>query len=428
MRPRGQPRRGVRLLGAGMLLSSLALAAGLTAGAASSPPLLLGAVYPLHGELGEYAADEALGVDIAVNLANADGGVGGRRVVLDVRDLSTVDEAAPALDSLRADGAGMVLGGFASDLSMAASQAAADRGMLYWEAGAVADRITGRGLPLVFRVGATGGNLGANSISFAATQLAPRLGRPASGLRVSLVVADDLYARSVADAAVQNAQAAGMSVVSTSTYNLTETHFDSALATLRTTRPDLLLLVSHVEDGVAFRRAFLAAGLHVGAFIGSTMAECGMDFGALLGADATGVFASDRPGPGFDPSTLSTEGRVAFDRFAAAWAERRGGPPSEDGIAGFSAAWALLHHVLPRAAAIGQLNPPGIAAVARVADLPAGSLPDGSGLRFATDPARLGQNLRAAAVIWQWQGVRRSVVVWPAAYATGTVTDVPLPR
>jgi branched-chain amino acid transport system substrate-binding protein len=349
-------------------------------------------------------------------------------VVLDLRNVSAVDDAAPAMDALRADGAQLVLGGYASDLSMAASQAAAQRRMLYWEAGAVADRITGRGLPLVFRVGATGSNLGANSVEFAATQLAPRLRRPVSGLRVSLVVADDLYAHSVADAARQDAEAAGMTVVSTSTYNLTEIHFAGAIATLRAAHPDLLVLASHVDDGVAFRRAFLAAGLHVGAFIGSTMAECGMDFGAMLGADAVGVFASDRPGPGFDPSTLDAAGRTAFDRLAAVWSQRRGGPPTEDAIAGFSAAWALLHHVLPRAAALGELDPQGIAAAARSLDLPAGSLPDGGGLRFATDPGRLGQNLRAAAVIWQWQGVRRSVVVWPAEYATGTVFDVPLPR
>jgi branched-chain amino acid transport system substrate-binding protein len=388
----------------------------------------VGSVFPLHGELGEMAADEGLGVDIATSLVNADGGVGGRRLQLDVRDVSTVDDAAAALDSLRADGVDVVFGAYASDLSMAASAEAAKRGMLYWEAGAVADRITGRGLPLVFRVGATGGNLGANSVHFAATQLAPRLGRPVSALRVSLVVADDLYAHSVADAARADAEAAGMTVVSETTYNLLETRFDSAVAAIRAARPDILVLSSHVPDGVAFRRAFLAAGLHVGALIGSTMAECGYDFGDMLGADAVGIFASDRPGDGFDPATLGAGGRAAFDRFAAAWTQRHGGAPSEEGIAGFSAAWALFHHVLPAAAAEGFLDPVGIAAVARTMDLPAGSLPDGGGLRFASDAGRLGQNLRAAAVIWQWQAVRRSVVVWPSEYATGTIRDVPLPR
>ena len=52
--------------------------------------------------------------------------------------------------------------------------------------------------------------------------------------------------------------------------------------------------------------------------------------------------------------------------------------------------------------------------------MPRGSLPNGAGLQFSTDPAMLGQNTRAAAVIWQWQGVRHSVTVWPPVDATGT--------
>jgi hypothetical protein len=40
---------------------------------------------------------------------------------------------------------------------------------------------------------------------------------------------------------------------------------------------------------------------------------------------------------------------------------------------------------------------------------------------FSTSAGQLGQNLRAADVIWQWQAPRVSVVVWPPVYATGTI-------
>ena len=65
---------------------------------------------------------------------------------------------------------------------------------------------------------------------------------------------------------------------------------------------------------------------------------------------------------------------------------------------------------------------------ARSIDLPEGALPNGAGLRFSADPARLGQNDRAAAVIWQWQAVRTYEFVWPPTYATGQVAFVPLER
>ena len=109
-----------------------------------------------------------------------------------------------------------------------------------------------------------------------------------------------------------------------------------------------------------------------------------------------------------------------------AWDASQGGEPTEEGLAGFAAAWALFHDVLPAAAAPDDAA--AIAVAARSLDLPQGSLPNGAGLRFSSDAATLGQNARAASVIWQWQAVEQSVTVWPPAYATGELGFVPLPR
>jgi ABC-type branched-subunit amino acid transport system substrate-binding protein len=220
-----------------------------------------------------------------------------------------------------------------------------------------------------------------------------------------------------------------MRIVSQTPYDPYAPDWRPVLKTLSRAPPDLLILASHIPDGVSFRRAMLAAHLHVGAFIGSTMAECGPDFGAALGRDAIGVFASDRPEGGFNPRVLDPSARTLYNRLAAAWRRHTGEfQPTEEGLAGFTAAWALFHDVLSAAARRGALTPAIISGAARALNLPSGSLPNGAGLRFATDPQHLGQNQRASAVIWQWQGVRHSVVVWPAAYATGTIKLVPLPR
>ena len=48
-------------------------------------------------------------------------------------------------------------------------------------------------------------------------------------------------------------------------------------------------------------------------------------------------------------------------------------------LAGFSAAWALFADVLPAASSLAPLD---VAEAARTIRLPAGSLPNGSGLRF----------------------------------------------
>jgi branched-chain amino acid transport system substrate-binding protein len=471
MHGRHQPGGRLAILGTAFALAAAIAGCGAPAQTASSEPIRIGAVFPISGNAASLAGPELTGVRIAADQVNADGGVAGRRIELDVRDLRSRGEADAVMRDLRDSGVRIVIGAYSSDLSIEASEAADRAGLLYWEAGAVADRLTGRGLPLVFRVGASGSNLGSNSSAFAATELASRLGKAVSELRIGIAVADDEYANSVADAAEVTARERGMPVVVRRSYNLTLPDWPSVMADLAAARPDVLLLASHIPDGIAFRQAMLASGLKVGALIGSTMAECDPDFAGELGPDAVGIFASDRPTAGFQAGALGPEAAAAYARFATDWAKapkdgaaadgQTGGSyggeaagdsygtseyaihgpaedataeQSEEALAGFSAGWALFHDVLPAAAsAVGQgsvatFDAASVATAARSLDLPDGALPNGAGLRFSSDPATLGQNERAAAVIWQWQAVRTYAFVWPPTYATGDVGFVPLAR
>jgi branched-chain amino acid transport system substrate-binding protein len=442
-----------RRIGAAMLATILiaGCASAQAAGPSGPSPLKIGVVLPLSGMPAELAGQERLGIQLAADLVNADGGVQGRRVSLDVRDLSDGSQASNVVRQIKAEGASVVIGSYASDLSIAVSQAAADEGLVYWESGAVADQLTGRSLPMVFRVGADGARLGTNSATFASTIVAPMLGKTAASLRVTIVAATDAYASSVADAAQIEVGASGAVLATRIDYSLEVPNWPSVLRQLVASNPDVVILAAHILDGEAFRRAMITADIHVGALIGSTMAQCVRDFGEDLGVDAVGVFASDRPTGGFNPGALQPAARTLYDRFTAVWANADGtSQPTEEGLAGFSAAWALFHDVLPGAS---TLDPAGIASAARVVNLPDGSLPNGSGLRFSSDPARLGQNELAAAVIWQWQAaspasptaaasgraagaspaassVPDSVTVWPAQFASGQIDPslVPLPR
>jgi branched-chain amino acid transport system substrate-binding protein len=406
------------------VLLPVAVLAAVAAPTSASRVLRVGALFPLNGPQSTLARQEYQGVEIARDMVNMDGGVHGVPVQLDSRELDDPSTAPAAVRSLRSDGVSVVIGTYSSALSVPASAAAASAGLTYWEAGAVADRVTGRALANVFRVGASGANLGANSATFTATVLAPRLGLTPTRTRVSVVLEDDDYGHSVADNAVLSARAEGLNVVSYTTYDASTPDWPRVLGAVAAARPDVLILASYINDGVSFRRAMLAAHLHVGALIGSTMAECGPDFGLELGAAAIGVFASDRPTQGFNPGVLNADARATYQRFSRAWQQTVGGAPTEEGLAGFSAAWALFHDVLPRS---GGMSATSIAAAARALDMARGSLPNGAGIQFSADRAMLGQNTRAAAVIWQWQAVRHSVTVWPPVDATGTPQLIPLP-
>lgn len=393
---------------------------------AHAPAIRIGALFPLSGSQAPLARQEFAGIDIARQLVNADGGAAGLPIELLTRDLTVREEADARVTELEREGVRAIIGTYSSSLSLPASSAAARHGLLYWEAGAVADQVTGRGLPLVFRVGATGHNLGAMSSHFMASVIAPRLHRHPADLRMVIVEEDDAYGQSVGDAARAQAVGEGMPVVGTVAYQAARPDWGRVLTDVADLRPDILVLASYIPDGVAFRRAMLRSGLHVDALIGSTMAECGPEFGAMLGADAIGVFASDRPTAGFNPAALNATGQAMYDRFAAAYRTRAHTEPTEEALAGFAAGWALFHYVLPLAG--HDLSATGMARAARSLDLPDGTLANGAGVLFASLPTLLGQNLRAASVIWQWQGVRRSVTVYPPVFATGVPILIPLPR
>jgi len=390
--------------------------------------LRVGALFPLSNSQAPLASEEFAGVQIAADLANSDGGVAGRQIQLDTRDLTVREDAENRVASLRADGVDVIIGTYSSSLSMPASQAATSLGIVYWEAGAVADQVTGRGLPLVFRVGAIGRNLGGMSSQFVADVIGPRLKRLPSQLRMAVVQEGDQYGTSVGGGAVESARQLGIPVVATITYDAYTPDWPRVISAIKSSGADILVLVSYIPDGFAFREAMLASGLHVDALIGSSMAECGPAFGTLLGPDAVGIFASDRPAGSFNPKALNKTGRAAYERFVQRWQSAYHRPTTEEGLAGFASAWALFHYVLPAATRAGDLSPQGIARAARTMDLPSGSLANGGGLRFSQSPDSLGQNLDAPSVIWQWQAVRRSVTVYPPVFATGQPILIPLPR
>ena len=406
-----------------LLLPVLLAACGVQA--ASSNDFVLGLIVPLHGAGAARATEDLRGVQVAVDEANRLGGIHGRHVRLVTQDASTREATQPAVEALKAAGASVIMGTYSSEISIPAAHATAAAGLVYWEAGAVADQVTGEGLQHVFRVGASGANLGHGSAVFAAEQLAPRLHKAVGDVHVTVVQEHDAYGDSVAGAMIAESRRRGAQVAPTILYNAYHPDWPRVFDAVSANPTDILVLASYVPDGVAFRREMLARNLKVGALIGTTMAECGPEFGALLGADAIGVFASDRPTSGFNPAVLTSTARAAYDRLVTEYRRRFNATPAEESIAAFSAAWALLREVAPAAR---TLDTTGIDAAAEAADLADGALPNGAGLHFSRSAGDLGQNLRASSVIWQWQGVRRSVTVWPPVLATGSVALVPLPR
>src|SRR5207245_10380277 len=89
---------------------------------------------------------------------------------------------------------------------------------------------------------------------------------------------------------------------------------------------DLLVGASYVDDAVAMRHAIMAKKVPLVANIGTSSCYCMPAFGAALGQQAVGLFASDKPdGDVLRTSNLTPEPARALERGRKENVRRYGG-------------------------------------------------------------------------------------------------------
>jgi branched-chain amino acid transport system substrate-binding protein len=412
-----------RIAVVGMLTGALIAAACSRA----PEPIRVGAVYPLSGSQGPGGVDEYRGARLAIDLVNADGGVSGRALELEPIDVSGPDEAPGAIASLARRGVRFVLGSYGSTVSAPASAEAARRGMLFWETGAVGSMPGPGGGRFFFRIAPSGWMLGRAAVSFIAERLAPMLHRSPGSLRFAVANVDDLYGQTVAEGAVQQIRSLGLPFAGQFPYPARRPDLSEVVTRIARARTDVLFVSAYLEDGIALRRELVRQHVPLIAGIGTSSSFCHLAFGQALGRDAVGLFASDKPdSEAIDVSGLLPVARRLLDRARAAYRAAYLEEMTAPALAGFSAAWALFHEVMPQAE---EMTPQAVGETALRTRIAPGGLPNGSGLELApSGSADAGANLRASSVIWEWIGVNRRAVVWPPQFATAPITPLPLTR
>ena len=385
-------------------------------------PVVIGAVYPIGGSQGAGGTEEYRGVGLAAAYANRRGGVHGHPIRLRLEDAESWDAAPGAVERLASGGATVVVGSYGSTISRPAAETASRLGLVFWETGAVCQlsmEATAGGH--VYRVAPTGAALGRAAAAFVRDQLAPRL-RRAQPLRYAVAYVDDVYGRAVGGGAIAEIRASRLPMAATFPYTLRRLDYDALAANIARARPDVLMVAAYLEDGVALRRSLVRARVPLVASIGTSSSYCMPAFGQMLGRQAVGLFASDKPdGDDLQPDRL-LPGAAGELRWATAEYRRRYGEPmTAPALAGSAGGLALFEHVLPRS---HGFSAEAVARAARTVHLPEGALPNGSGLAFAPPGTPdAGTNLKAASVIWEWMPCSATscltrVVVWPPAFAT----------
>lgn len=384
--------------------------------------ILVGAVYPTGGGQGMGGVEELRGVELAADLVNREGGIRGRAVRLVLEPADSSDGAPDAVERAVDAGASVVVGSYGSTISAPAAEAASRLDVVFWETGAVGE-VEEAAAPgtRFFRAVAGGESLGQNAVAFIRDRRLPSgEGRQA---RYAVAYVDDPYGRAVGLGALREIEDSGLSLAGRFPYDLKSVDYISLANQIRRAGTDVLVVVAYMVDGVNLRRALVGEEVPLLATIGTSSSYCHPEFGRLLGKDALGLFASDKPDAGsLDPSKLSPEAGTALRWAREEYRRRYKEEMSAAALSGFGSAWGLFHHVLPEAR---DLSAEAVAAAAQNVRLPVGALPNGGGLKFAPPGhGREGQNLNAVSVIWEWVRINTRAVVWPPSFASSPVVPI----
>ena len=416
-----------RLLRLSAMFASLMLATTMTAGA--QEPIKIGVLLPFTGPLAKNGIENWEAMQIAREMINERGGVNGRKVEYLQGDATTPNAAISETERLiTKEGIKITTGSFASPIAIAVSQAAERNGAFHWETTGAAEIITRRGFKYTFQVGAPARKYGQAAVDFVFDDLAKRLNKPVSDLKIALLWENRAFGKSVGDGIRAYSQTKGIKLAYDEGYDQTATDMTPIVQKLKDVAPDILIAISFPNDAILFQRKAKELDFNVNAFVGVSAGYSSPDLRDSIGDSVVGIFVADFP-PKVNANVLKPEVKKVAEEFYKRYEAKLKRAPAGHAAAGFSAVWALFTEVLPKAK---TFQPDELREIALKLDLPEGSLVNGSGIKFTNfdwpdDAKDAGQNLRASIGVWQWTKAGNEEV-YPPSLATSEAAMVPLPK
>jgi len=215
----------------------------------------LGILQPVTGALAQDGEYGRLGAEFAINEINAAGGIralGGARIEMVFGDARSTPEGGVAeVERMQAEGVVAVVGGFASPICLAASQAASRYDLPYLVDVGVADTIVTRGLRNTFRFGP-----GLGAVTGAALDNLVRIndaaGKPAR--TVVVVHEDGLFGSGMARLMNTQLPARGFEVLETISHPTPARDMSNIALRIRALNPDLIIPSSYYAEFVLLSR------------------------------------------------------------------------------------------------------------------------------------------------------------------------------
>jgi branched-chain amino acid transport system substrate-binding protein len=320
-----------------------ATSSGSAAGQASSGPITIGMSLPMTGPVADVSKSGYQGYELWAAQVNADGGLLGRKVKLDMLD-DGFDPNQTAADYTRLisqDHVNLLLGTFSSLLNAPASAIAARQGMLYVEPSGGAATLFTRGFSdLFFAQPGTTTSLPDQFVAWIASL--PASQRPATA---AYVTQDDPSASPAVAVFRTRLQALGVKTVYYQVYDPSTTNFDSIATAIAHDRPQMIIQGAVADDGAQFVRSLQKIDYNP-QILFQTNAPTDEAYPSAIGgaASANGVFTAQ--------SWSSTATYPGNQGFVQAYTKMFGAPPTEDAANSYTAGQVLQAAVK----AVGSLD------------------------------------------------------------------------
>ena len=403
---------------------------------AEAETVRIGVIYDLTGPFaagGSVAC--SVGAQIAIDLCNEKGGIGGKYKVVPINVDSqskpdvAINEAVRLIDQEKVD---IINGVYASSHAVPLAAKVEQQKKILWITTAVATAVfKDKNLQYVFRAQIHSDQYGQAFASFIAEHAKTKLGIEPKDVKVALIHEDGPYGVGVAAADEAYSRQAGLQVVLKEGYSAAAPDLSVLVTKIKRSGADVISHAGYNPDITLFLRQARESGLRFKMLFGAGAGYSQLDkLRAAFGADIDN-FCNIDPVPAqlLDPSKLAPGIGDLTKTMVARYQAKTGAtdvPPHCS--MGFNQTWILLNNALPVAKEkYGGFDPEAVRKAALDVDIPPGGTIQGYGVKFYPPGTPMaGQNERSTPVVMQNAGEHISVV-WPTNIRTQDPV-FPLPK
>ncbi len=381
---------------------AIAIMGGVSVAAlAQGNPIKIGVVTPNAGGMAVLGDDLAKNYELAAEQINAKGGIRGRKIQVIRGDATNAQEGIAAVEKLVGrDKVDIVAGTIASFISIAASEAALNYNVLYWETGSLAKELTTRGLPNFVRTGPNSDHFAQVAANGTLDLLIKKIGKTPKELKVWIEHEDSNYGTSIAEEQKKQFEKAGATVM-TSGHSLKAIDVTDSILRAKKFGPDVWISAGYVVDTNLLLRTAREQTFKPAVTILVGVGDTNETLSAI-GADyLNGMIVAGYPRPQINPKF----GPGALELAKAYEAKFKAPPVGPSGTNGYVGMLMLARAI---DAAGGSTAYKDVIAAAKKLDVPIGTYETGYGIKFDDNM----QNTRAMPILSQWQD-GKVVIVYP---------------